>query len=270
MPIGGNISGGGGGGGEESSWEERYVVDWSAESAHDWDANASPHAIQGAEWAGLNMANCSKCEIVPASGLEIAPDATVASEWFSTITCPRVYAKLTDWAPYSGLYPAAGDLQAICFQALIEGNVTQDHSGYGMSITAGGGQNVGIERMFSSAVWAGGSNSGYRSSTSYNGGPAWSALNSAEDGSTYELFEIIIFPGSLALCSIRDESEFVDPLGSSVWKNQLSANQYNGNDETQNSWLPDDFYPQFFAYNGSLTTHTITVKSFRVLSLGVV
>ena len=118
-------------------------------------------------------------------------------------------------------------------------------------------------------MWAGGSNSGYRISNSYNGGPSWSALNSADDGTTYELFEIVMFPGSLMLGSIRDETEFVDPLGSAVWRRQLSANEYNGNDNALNSWIPDDVYPQFFAYNGSLTTHTATVKAFRTLSLGV-
>jgi len=271
MPIGGNISGGGGGGGgATSSWTEQYIVDWSTEASREWRTNAFPVPIQGASWGGATMANASLCDIVPGSGLEIAPDPGTASEWFSAMTCPRLYAKVTDWAPHSGLYPAATPLQAICFQALIQGNVTQDHSGYGMALTAAGGQNFGIERLRSSAVWAGGSNSGYRISNSYNGGPSWSALNSAEDGNTYELFEIVMFPGSLVLASIRDEAGFVDPLGAAVWRRQLSANQYNGNDEALNSWIPDDVYPQFFAYNGSLTTHTATVKAFRTLSLGVI
>jgi carbonic anhydrase len=49
----------------------------------------------------------------------------------------------------------------------------------------------------------------------------------------------------------------------------LPGGIYNANDEALNAWLPADTYPQFFAYNGSLTTHTATVKAFRVLSLGV-
>lgn len=274
MPIGGNISGGGGGGGgATSSWTEQYFVDWSTEAAHEWRTNAYPVLIQGASWGGTTptgMANALLADIVPGSGLEIAPDPGTASEYYSTLTCPRVYGKVTDFSPHSGVYPSATPLQAICFQALIQGNVTQDDNGYGMSITGSGGLNFSVERVHSSSVWPAGSNSGYRISNSYNGGPSFNALASSEDGNTYELFEIIIFPGSLVLGSIRDETEFVEPLGAAVWRRQLSANQYNGNDEALNSWTPDDVYPQFFAYNGSLTTHTATVKAFRTLSLGVI
>ena len=146
--------------------------------------------------------------------------------------------------------------------------MSQDDNGYGMSITGGGGVNFSVERMHSSSVWPAGSNSGYRISNAYDLG-SWNALViSPEDGTTYELFEIVMFPGSLVLGSIRDETEFVDPLGAAVWRRQLSANQYNGNDNALNSWIPSNVYPQFFAYNGSLTTHTATVKAFRVLSLG--
>lgn len=269
MPIGGTITAGGSaGGGASSSWTERYLVDWSAEAAHDWDANAAVFDIQGAGWGAVGMANASQSEIVPGSGLEMSPDAATASEWFSAQSCPRIYAKLVDWAPNAGLYPNAGDLQAICFQALIAGNVTQDDNGYGLGITSSTGPTVSIGRLYSSSVWPAGTNSGYRVSASYNGGPSWAATNSSEDGTTYELFEIVIFPGSLAVASIRNETEMVDPMGPAVFQKQISVNQYNGTDETQNSWLPSDFWPQFYSYNGSTTTHTAKVKAFRVLSLG--
>jgi hypothetical protein len=259
--------------GPTSSWNEQYIVDWSEEASHEW--RTAPHAlvpIEGASWGGTTltgMGNALLADVVPGSGLEIAPKSTVDCEYYSAITCPRIYSKVTSDASHAGLYPSATPLQAICFQALIQGNVTQDDNGYGMSLTGGGGVNFSVERMHSSSVWPAGSNSGYRISNAYDPG-SWNALViSPEDGTTYELFEIVMFPGSLVLGSIRNETEFVEPLGPAVWRRQLSANQYNGNDNALNSWIPSNVYPQFFAYNGSLTTHTATVKAFRVLSLGV-
>jgi hypothetical protein len=283
---------GAGGGGATSSWTEQYIVDWSAEAAHDWKSNSMPVPVQGADWGGTGMAQAATagCTIVPGTGVEITPEPTVSSEYYGAMTAPRLYAKVSNWAPYAGVYPSATPLQAICFQALIQGNVTQDDNGYGMSITAGGGKNVSIERMYSSSVWPAGSNSGYRISNSYNTvSGVWSALSSAEDGNVYELFEIVLFPGSLVLASIRNETEFVDPLGAAVWRRQMNPGRdfvcppplpggiYNANDEALNAWLPADAYPQFFAYNNvypdppgpHLNSHTATVKAFRVLSLGV-
>ena len=251
-----------------SSWTERYSVDWAAESAHDWNANASAFGIQGASWGGANMANASQCEIVPGSGLQIAPNAATASVWYSTQTCPTLYANISDWAPANtGMFPSVGNLQAVCFQALISGNVTQDDNGYGMVVGASSTYTISAERMRSSSVWGAGSNSGYRISNAWTP-PAYNALSSAEIATTYKLFEVVLFPGSLALSSIRDETELVDPLGSAVFRKQLSANQYNGNDDALNSWLPSNVWVQLIAYNGTTTTHTVTFEKFRILTLG--
>jgi len=258
-----------GGGGHSSSWTERYSVDWSAEAAHDWNANASTFGVQGASWGGANMGNASQCEIVPGSGLQISPDAATASLWFNAQTCPTLYANVSNWAPANtGMFPTVGNLQAVCFQAIISGNVTQDDNGYGMVVGASSSYGTTAERIRSSSVWAAGSNSGYRISNSYSA-PSWNALSSAEIATTYKLFEVVLFPGSLALASIRDETELVDPLGSSVFRKQVSVNAYNGNDETLNSWLPSNVWVQLVAYNGSLTTHTATFEKFRILTLGV-
>jgi len=269
MPIGGNISGGGGGGGgEESSWEEQYFVDWSAESAHDWDANASPFDIQGAAWAGAFMANGSKCEIVPASGLELSPDASAATAWYSSQDCPSLYAKISDWSGNAGIFDSVTNLQAIAVQCLITGNPIQDNNGYGITLTGAGGFGASIERLYDSSVWGSGSHSGYRVSSAAPGF-SWNAINSAEDGNEYQLFEIVMFPGGLCVCSVRDEASFVDPLGSSEFQKQLASNGYLGNAEASNSWLPANVYVQFLAYNGATNTHTATFKNLRVLSLGV-
>ena len=270
MPIGGNISGGGGGGaGADPSWTERYVVDWGAEDAHDWDANAAAFEIQDAAWAGSFMANGSKCEIVPASGLEIAPDSSTASYWSTSgQDCPSLYAKMTDWSGNVGMFHTVTNLQALAVQCLITGNVTQNSNGYGLALTGAGGFGITIERAYSSSVWASGSESGYRV-TSSGGGVSLNSLNSAEDGTVYELFEIVMFPGGLCVASIRNETEFVEPLGSSVFQKQLACNTYVGNTASNNAWLPGEVYIQFIAYNGATNTHTATFKNLRVLSLGV-
>ena len=269
MPIGGNIAGGsGGGGGASSSWTEQYNVDWSAESAHDWDANAAVHDIQGAAWAGSFMANGSKCEIVPGSGLEIAPDASTASYWSTSgQDCPSLYAKISDWSGNAGIFDGVTNLQAMAVQCLISGNVTQDSNGYGFALTGIGGLGITIERHYSSSVWPGGSSSGYRV-TSSGGGVSLNSLNSADNGNVYELFEIVMFPGGLCVASIRNETEFVDPLGTSIYQKQLASNASVGNVPANNTWLPANVFIQFIAYNGATNTHTATFKNLRVLSLG--
>ena len=252
-----------------SSWAERYVVDWTAEDAWDWDDDPDPHDIQDAAWAHSFDANGSQCEIVEGAGLKISPDASTASYWSTSgQDCPSLYAKMTDWSGNIGIFDNVTDLQGLAVQCLIAGNVSQNSNGYGLALTGAGGFGITIERAYSSSVWASGSESGYRV-TSSGGGVSLNSLNSAEDGTVYELFEIVMFPGGLCVASIRNETEFVEPLGSFVFQKQLACNTYVGNTASSNAWLPGEVYIQFISYNGATNTHTATFKNLRVLSLGV-
>jgi len=251
-----------------SSWTERYVVDFTTEPAHDWKLNAAPWEVAGGDWAAVRMANASVAEI-NSNGLQMAPDPTFNSVWFSVQTAPIIYAAMTTWAGNTPLYPTGTNLQAFCMQALIEGNVTQDNNGYGMLFGASSLYTISMERMYSSAVWPGATESGYRISSSYDGGLSWSTLSSAADANTYQLFEVVIFPGSLCVASIRNETSFVDPMGTAVFQSQLAVNAYRGRNDALNTWLPDNVWPQLVVYNGALNTHTATFKKIRVVTLGV-
>jgi len=248
---------------DASSWTERYSVDWSAESAHDWTANASPHDVAGAAWGAVNAANASAFEI-NGSGLQMSPDSGTSSYWFSAQNCPRLYCSVK--GPSSTpIYPNASNLQAIAFQALISGDADQDYNGYGMHLGAAATFAASIERHYSSAIW-GGSNKGYRVSNSP--GTGWTALNSSEMAGTFSLFEIVAFPSGTLVCSVRDEVDFVDPLGASEWRSQVASNSYRGTTDASNTWLPSNMWIQFIAYNGAANTHTMTVDKFRVVTLG--
>jgi len=252
--------------GPTSSWTEQYLVDWSAEASRDWIASPAMAVIQGSSWEPTTTTAGSTCSIVPGSGLVMAPDPAVNSTMPGAPNFPpRTYSKLTDLAPLTGLYSSIGDLQAVCFQALISGNVTQDNNGYGL-LVARGGMHMTMERLYNSSVHPGATPTGYR--TSWWDGATMSQINSASIAPSYELFELVMFPGGGWVASIRDESGFVDPLGSYVFRTQMTTNSYTGIDPTQNSWTNEMTYPQFLVYNGSLTTHSATMTKFRVLSLG--
>jgi len=261
MPIGGSITSSGAV--ASSSWTERYSVTWADEPAHDWTSNASPHGVSGAAWGAVNAGNASAFEI-NSNGLQMAPDAATASYWYSTQTCPRLYCSLKDPSS-TPIYPNASNLQAIAFQAIISGSAAQDNNGYGMLVGAAATYTASIERHYSSSIW-GGSHAGYRVSNSP--GTGWTALNSAEMPDTFSLFEIVAFPSGTLVCSIRDGSEFSDPMGEAQWRSQVTSNSYRGTTDASNTWLPSNMWVQFVAYNGATNAHTMTVDKFRVVTLG--
>ena len=276
MPIGGNITSGGGGsgGGPSSSWTEQYLVDWSAESAHDWKANAAPFDIQGADWGAGSMAAASKCEIVPGQGLNIAPLVSVTSEWHDAAageSAPRLYAQVKAGA--GPIYSSASYTQAYAFQAIIEPitELSADHNEYGICLCKGNvTYDINSTRKFDSSVFSAVSPTiGPRMALTINSSN--SGVNGSGETAVHQFFELVWFPGGTVYASSSPATDFVEPLSATTFQKETTTNTVVTQTMSSLSWDADDMYLLFFIANEQAPTAApieIRIKKFRMLTLG--
>ena len=251
-----------------SSWTERYTVDFSAQSAHDFSSGSV--ALDGVEWTVGNDAQATAVEIVNGSGLELSPSTSTDLRWYTagTINAPRVAATIQSGS--NPLYSSLGITQAFAFQAIIEPGTElgANYDEWGILLTNAATTYYATScRQFDSATFSGGSptigNYLLRSVNTARGAVVGSA-----EAATHKFFELVYYPGGTVVASSSAASDFVEPLSATTFQKFVTTSPGTTSTGSSVPFKNTDMYAAFYIANyGSSTAFKAVVKKCRILTL---
>lgn len=243
-----------------SSWETRYEVDFTTQGT--WDAKAAGDAatfdMGGVRWEARGTANAAVGGMgVNSSGLYITCN-TNSSDWWSALTAPRIFCKLTMGT--NPIYANAGPGQTFALQWIVESSGEPDNNwnGYGGSVFDVDGHSVSfLGRLYAS---------GLKNKFGFYQGGGYEELKA---GSAYTFNEIVFMKGSY-IATMSSSTSLKEPLTETGFRSYGSI--WTGK-SIENDVSEVNYANMFFALlnqrNGAGgTSRTATFKKFRVLTLG--
>ena len=186
-------------------WTVEYEVDFSAESAHDFQSTATA-TIKGVDWTAINADETATFDLDASTGLRIFASPS-SGPWYGSGLGPMVAAKIKDMMTNLKEHNTI----AIQLQIKTAADVSQNYHSYGLGLwdgTEGDANGFALSRR----VYDGAKKDGFIVNTSQD-------LTSESDQSDF--FEIVWFPGDGQILS-------VGTMGTGDWPVPLSTTAVQG------------------------------------------
>lgn len=241
-----------------SSWTTRYEVDFTAQGT--WDAQAAGDTatfdMEGVRWEARGTANATSMG-VNSSGMHFTCN-TNSSDWWSALTAPRIFCKLTMGT--NPIYANAGPGQAFAFQWIVEQSGEPDHNWNGQAGSVFDVDGHSVSSLGRIHVDSAKNKFGY-----YQGG----GYEELKTGSFYSFNEMVFMKGSY-LVTMSSATSLVDPLTETGFRSYggIWTGKAIENDVSEVNYANLFFCFLSFRNGGSGTAQTATFKKFRVLTLG--